>query len=196
MQRYEMIKLNILKLIGWCLLIYFLTVICFYFVSIIPLKRELVQLEQRSEGLKKEVEQLKGQYVQKWESKKEEILNIIDSFRQKKGDKDIILAEIFKISQDSGIDTERTEPLKDEILGDTMIKYSWRINCRADYSAMGTFLNQIDRDSLFLCVEAPSIQSSEDLQKSFSQSKQNSIAEQLKHKAEFLISTYRFKIKE
>ena len=196
MQHYKKIKLNILKVISWGILIYSLTVICFYFVSIVPLKKGLTQLGQRAEGLKKEVEQLKGQYVKEWESQKEEISEIVDSFQQKKGDRDVILAEIFKISQDSGIETERTEPLKEESIGDTMIKYSWRINCHADYSAMGTFLNQIDRDPLFLCVEAPSIQSAEDWQKFFSKSKQILTTIQLKHKIEFLISTYRFKVKE
>jgi hypothetical protein len=195
MQFNSQIKMSVLKLMKWAVIIYSLVVVFFYFASILPVKRQLVYLNQRTETLKQEVGKLKGEYVKKWESQKWEIAEIIDSFQQKKDDKDIILSEIFNISQDSGIETERTEPLKDEALGDTMLKYSWRVNCRANYSAIGTFFNKIDRSPLFLCVELPSIQSAEDLTQTLKQLDKVVDEEQLKHKAEFLISSYRFKVK-
>lgn len=188
MPDYRKIKMHISKIIGWGIILYFLTVACFYFSSIMPNKKELVYLQQRTERLKFEVEQLKSQYAKKWGEEKEEILEIIDSFNQKKGEKDIILSEIFKVSKDSGVEIERTEPLEDEILGDTMIKYSWNINCRAGYSAMVAFFNRIERNPSFLCVEFLSIQSGEKRQRASTQ-----FTGQIKHRAEFLLSTYRFK---
>lgn len=194
MQSYNKIKANIFKLIRWGVLLYSLTVLCFYFSYIIPVKKQLVQLNHRIQALKQEVEQLKGQYVKKWENEKEKVLSILDSFGQKEGDKDVILSEIFKLSRASGIQTEKTEPLSDEIVGDTMLKYAWKINCHADYPAVGTFFNQIERSPLFLCLESPYIQSEDEWQKSFSKKgKTVSPKQRIKHRAEFLISAYRFK---
>lgn len=186
---YKKIKIHIKNVIRLGIIIYFLTIVCFYFSSIIPFKRQLVQLEQKKKVLKEQVDQLESQYMKKWEDEEEEVFTIINSFREKEGEKDLILSEFFKMSNESGIEINKTEPMEDEILGDTMIRYSWNISCNSNYPAMGAFFNRIERSPLFLCVESPSIQSGEKIQKQ----RGGTPVEQIKDKVEFLLSTYRFK---
>jgi len=174
-------RTHIRNIIGWSLLIYFVAVVCFYFSVIVPLKQQLVLLGQKNGGLKQTVEQLKSEYVKKWEKEKEQISGIIESFQQKEEEKDAILSEFFQMSKEFAINIEKTEPLEEESIGDTALKYSWKISCYADYPALGAFFNKIEQSPLFLCVENPDIQSEADRQTK-------------KHKAEFLLSTYRLKI--
>ena len=186
---YKKIKMHIKNVIRLGIIIYFLTITCFYFSSIIPLERQLIHLEQKKKGLKEVVDQLKSQYVKKWEDEEDKIFEVIDSFSEKKDEKDLILYEFFKMSNESGVEINKTEPMQDKILGDTIIRYSWNISCGADYPAMGAFFNRIEKSSLFLCVESPSIRSGEKRQKQ----REGTPVEQIKHKVEFLLSTYRFK---
>ncbi|MDD5454623.1 MAG: hypothetical protein PHW62_03900, partial [Candidatus Ratteibacteria bacterium] len=98
MPDFKEMKTHIKNIIGWSLVIYFFAVICFYFSIIAPLKKQLVLLQQKTGGLKQTVEQLKSEYAKKWDQEKEEILGIIESFKQKEHDKDAVLSNFFQIS--------------------------------------------------------------------------------------------------
>lgn len=177
-------KTHTKNIIAWGILVYFSAVACFYFAALIPLQKQLIFLEQKTSRVKQTVNQLKNEYAQKWDDEKEEIAEIIQSFKQKKeNEKDIIFSEFFQLSKEFGINVEKAEPLEEESLGDTMLKYSWKISCYADYPALGVFFNKIENSPLFLCVESPDIQSEGDRKTK-------------KHKADFLLSTYRLKIKK
>lgn len=182
MPDFKIIKTHIRDIMGWGLLIYFFAVVCFYFSAIMPVKKQLGFMEQKTTGLEQTVEQLKSKYAKEWEQEKKEIFGIIDLFQQKENDKDAVLSEFFQISRDFGVNIEKTEPLEEDF-GDTIIKYSWKISCYADYPALGAFFNEIEKSSLFLCIESPTILSEADRQTK-------------KHKADFLLSTYRLKIKK
>ncbi len=183
MSDFKIIKTHIRHIMGCGLLIYIFAVVCFYFSAIMPIKKQLGFMEQKTTGLEQTVEQLKSEYVTKWEQEKEGIFKIIDLFQQKEYEKNAVLSKFFQISRDFGVDVEKTEPLGEEDFGDTIAKYSWKISCYADYPALGAFFNEIEKSPLFLCVESPTILSK---------------AERLtkKHKADFLLSTYRLKIKK
>ncbi len=183
MSDFKMIKTHVRNIMGWSLLIYFFAIVFFYFSAIMPLKNQLTFLEQKTVGLAQTVEQLKSEYAKKWEQEKEEIFGIVESFKQKENEKNAVWSEFDQISRDFGVNVEKTEPLEEEDLSDTIAKYSWKISCYADYPALGAFFNEIERSPLFLCVESPAILSEAERQTK-------------KHKAEFLLSTYRLKIKE
>ncbi len=168
---------------GWSIVVYFFAVVCFYFSAIMPFKRQLVFSEQKTSILEQTVKQLKSEYAKKWEEQKGEVLEIIESFQQKEDEKDAVLTEFFRISRDFDVNIEQTEPLDEEFLADTVLKYSWKISCYADYPTLGAFFNELEKNPMFLCIETPTIQSEADRQTK-------------KHKAEFLLSTYRLKGKK
>lgn len=184
MPNFKLTKVHIKHIVGWGLLVYFSAVACFYFAAIIPLKNQLIFLEQKTSKVKQTVEQLKSEYAKRWDEEKEKITGIVLSFEQKKeNEKDIILSEFFQVSKEFGVNIEKTEPLEEESLGDTMLKYSWKISCYGDYPALAGFFNKIENSPLFLCIEFPDIQSEAERQAK-------------KHKAEFFLSTYRLKVKK
>ena len=190
MPNYKKIGIHLKNVLVIGVILYFLTVVAFYFAQITPLKRHLNYLQTRTIGLSTEVENLKNQYTQKWEKEKDEVLGIIDSFDKKEGDKDIILSDIFQMAKDSGMEIEKAAPLEDEALGDTMVVYSWRVDCSPDFSTMGTFFNEIETSPLFLSVKAPYIQSGEE---DIGKIQEYAFREEIKHRVNFILSTYRFK---
>lgn len=195
MPNFKGMKLHLQNIIILGIILYFLTIAAFYTAQIMPLKNHLGYLSHRIKGLSTEVEKLKSQYTQKWEEGKDKVFGIIGAFQQKESEKLAIQEEIFQLAEVSGVEIEKFAPLEDEEISDTMIKYSWGVDCQPNYAKIATFLNKVENSSSFLFAESLSIQSGKDKQQRNSSKKRGEsvVTGEVKHRTNLLLSTYRFK---